>query len=135
VARYVLSMVLIVFALTSCSTNQTPKSCRQQSQIFWSRTSDLMTEWQDAFTLARSSTPLTLTPIVRDMQAIRRKVADIYAPPCADRAKTLMLEAMNLEIEALTYCLNPDTCYAMPAHLENANRAWTQANQAALDLK
>ena len=76
------------------------RSCLAQSQAFAEETLDLLEEWQDTSELASSTARIALSPVIGQLQRIRRDVAGLSAPACARPVKDLLLEYMDADIDA-----------------------------------
>lgn len=55
----------------------------------------LARQWDDANAVAKSAARIALAGPVANLQALRRQVQDVQAPPCAFLAKQRLIDAMD----------------------------------------
>ena len=75
--------------------------CSEETVAFSAATSALLREWEDAVRVAESTPKIALAPQIAALQALRRQVEDLDAPPCATTIKALVVSAMNSGTSAL----------------------------------
>lgn len=61
---------------------------------------DIMRRWIDISTVANRTSRITLSPVVKDMQALRREADSLIVTQCLTAAKTNLLIGMDSEISA-----------------------------------
>jgi hypothetical protein len=70
-------------------------SCRSDTLRYINRIQPLMAEFSDTMEVAGSTPRIALSPIIQDLQRIRRDIIDVPAPDCAQRAANLLISGMN----------------------------------------
>ncbi len=65
--------------------------CQSVTQDYFAEIQPLLEDWQDTVEVANSTSRIALSPVVQDMQAIRRDIADVPVPDCAQDASGLLL--------------------------------------------
>jgi len=76
--------------------------CHVEADDFLKELDGVVREWNDASTLARSTTQqLALTAQIDRLQSIRRKTADLSPPPCAKTVRDRYVGYMQVEIDGL----------------------------------
>lgn len=74
--------------------------CQSHTKDYLAQIEPLLAEWQDAVELADSTARIALSPMVRDMQRIRREIEDIPPPDCAQHGRSLLISGMDSIIDA-----------------------------------
>jgi hypothetical protein len=69
--------------------------CKSDSEKIFK---EITSEWEDTSRRASRTSRIALTPVVGEMQAIKRKLEKAEVPKCANFAKFLTTKAMNSEI-------------------------------------
>lgn len=83
--------------------------CEQQSREFVSQAEGLLQEWDDLNKLGASTARMSLSGVIRQMQDVRRKVAALDAPECAQLSKRYLLRYTDATIDAyLAFLANED---------------------------
>lgn len=70
-------------------------ACQPQTETYLSEIEPVLTEWQDTVDVADSTARIALSPVVQDMQRLRRDAADVAAPSCAHDASGLLIIGMD----------------------------------------
>jgi hypothetical protein len=74
--------------------------CQAGTQDYLSKIQPLVEEWDDAVEVANSTARIALSPMVREMQGIKRDVEDVPVPDCARHGSALLTEGMKTIIDA-----------------------------------
>lgn len=94
--------------------------CFDQAAGFLSATGPLLGRWQDAITVANSTARIALDEPLADMQAIRRDVEQLDAPPCAEQAQAALVASMDHTIEAFLLFMQEATNARINAEFEES---------------
>lgn len=78
----------------------TPEPCYVQAKPFVQKIDPLLDRWIDIQERAGSTSRIALSPVVGEMQDLRREAKAVVAPECAQRAKDLFLDSMGYAIDA-----------------------------------
>jgi len=92
-------------------------------------------EWYDLFNLASSTSRIALSPVVREMQSVRREVAAAEAPECAREAKLHLLSMMESTIDAFTLFMEQESDSAIATKMEDAAQAASRYRREVESLK
>ena len=91
---------------------QTPDWCSPEYlPIIASDYHRLMRQFDDIYTLAQNTPIQSVSPLISDLQTVRRNAEDYVVPPCMVAMKQKMLTHMNTVIETLLAFIsgaNPD---------------------------
>jgi hypothetical protein len=85
------------------STPTTPRVsalCQAGTQDYLGQIHPLLEEWDDAVEVADSTARIALSPIVRDLQGIKRDVEDVAVPDCARHGSGLLIDGMDSVIDS-----------------------------------
>lgn len=92
---------LLTLSLTACGLPQPgaeAPTCASVSKRFVTDTLAILTEWQDATELADSTSRIALSPVISQLQGIRRKAEDLKTPDCAVNVHDALTTFMDTEI-------------------------------------
>ena len=96
-----------------------------------------LAEWEDLIGLAGNTSRISLSPIIREAQTVRREVMAIAPPDCASEARTYLYVHMETSLSALTSFMalesDEDVTYAMRMAAE-AHRGFWQRMQDLQDV-
>ncbi len=87
----------------------------------------LMTRFEDANTLANSTSRIALSGVITEMQSTRRDFDALDVPACASLAKTQMLDFMNDTIDSYLSFMAQDSDAVVQSKISAAQTAQTQA--------
>lgn len=80
---------------------------------------DLYVRWQDASTVAGTTSRIALSMPVATMQAIKREVENLIVPPCLAAGKTELVKGMQATIDGyLAFMLNTEKQGGMKLYLK-----------------
>ena len=74
--------------------------CQSLTQDYLADIQPLLEDWQDTVEVANSTSRIALSPVVQDMQAIRRDIADVPVPDCAQNASGLLMIGLGDVIDS-----------------------------------
>ena len=103
--RLVLMSLLLATLLAAC----TPVSCSKQSKDFITKMEALFDDWDDSTNLASHTARIALSPVIAQMQSIRRQVNDLKAPQCAKHVQDELMAYMDKSIESYTAFMDNDS--------------------------
>jgi hypothetical protein len=69
--------------------------CDSETEAYLSEIDPVLTEWQDTVELAQATARIGLSPVVQDLQSLRRRAAEATAPTCAQDASGLLVIGMD----------------------------------------
>lgn len=75
-------------------------TCAEEASSFLGSLSSILGRWQDAIDVANSTSRISLSGPVGELQAIRREVDEQDVPSCANPAKIALVASMDHLIEA-----------------------------------
>lgn len=98
------SLVLLCVLLVACTAPAAtrPASGCTDSEVaaYRQATIELCYHFDDALALASNTPRVALSPIIGELQAVRREVRAADVPPCADRAHAALVAYMDQVIDA-----------------------------------
>lgn len=105
--RVALSFLLIAIIISGCSGSfgfgptPTPDPCSPtEIKKYIDSIDDVSRRFDDALQLALSTSRISLSPVVADLQTIRRDAEDLEVPECAIDAKGWLILYIDTTIEA-----------------------------------
>lgn len=111
IAAIILTIITIVLLFTDMSdkalaiilpptATPTPLPCAVQMISFMGELNKVASRWDDARSLAASTSRIALSPVVSQLQDIRRQADGLQPPDCAAYVKLYLVEYMDNTIEA-----------------------------------
>lgn len=76
-----------------------PFSCVKQAEQFIGETEELFDEWDDANTLASTTSRIALAGPVGQLQALRRRATDLNPPACAEFVHAELIDYMDETVD------------------------------------
>jgi len=113
----------------------TAVSCYEQSQSFISQLDAQTTAWDDAIAIANSTSRISLSGPISNLQNIRREVSNLDYPVCAQFVYQHALEYMNSTIEGFLSFMSDDPDSVVNKHFDTASNQLTIFVLSLLDLK
>lgn len=105
----VFGLITSVFVLTiSCGgegtstvvpSTPTP-ACQSEAAAYLAEIRPLIDEFRDTVEVADSTARIALSAVVQDMQEIRRDLADVTSPDCAEHGRALLMDGLGNVIDA-----------------------------------
>jgi len=92
VKRFVVFLVFCI-ALTSCSKNV----C--DTDEYFTTVNPLLQEWDDATSVAHTTSRIALSPVLSNLQAIKRRTERLEIPECFEDAHSFLITNMYYTIE------------------------------------
>ncbi len=117
------------------SPTPTEIPCAEESQDFINALEALFDDWDDANAVAGSTARLSLSAPVKDLQAIRRAVADLDAPACAEHIKPLCRAYMDHVIDGYLAFMREEPDSVVEAHGAQANEGLIVFTMGLTELK
>lgn len=142
--KSIIGCLVLIIALTGCSTGEsagtptpvpspTPTYCTTRDN---ERVADLIEEfideWDDAFTLASSTSRMNLNSQIAELQRIRRNVNRQDWPTCAQAAQRSMVAAMDSSIDGFIAFMAQEPEATVNRHFE---RSFEHFDTAAEELR
>lgn len=91
-------------------------------------------QFDDSSKRASASPRISLSPVVGEMQDIRRTFTALVAPACAQRYQTLVGQAMEAEINGFLSFMKQDPDSTVQSKFSIAQKAWADAGLERLEL-
>jgi hypothetical protein len=113
----------------------TAESCYHQSEKYRSEVTDLIEEWDDAESVAGSTSRIALSPAVSELQRVRREVDNLEFPDCAEYAQYHLVTYMDTVIEAYLLFMADAPDSSVSDKFEEANSQLDQFSQDFHDIK
>jgi hypothetical protein len=113
----------------------TAESCYHQSEKYRSEVTNLIKEWDDAETVAGSTSRIALSPAVSELQRIRREVDNLELPDCAEYAQYYLVTYMDTVIEAYLLFMADAPDYSVSDKFEEADSQLEQFSQEFSNMK
>ena len=104
----------------------TAEPCYVQAQVFVQQVDSLLSEWDDTNELAGSTSRIALSPIIGQLQELRRRVYDTETPTCAGGVKQLLLDYMDNTIAAYLAFMAQEDDSVVEAAFEKALKSLNQ---------
>ena len=121
--------ILISFLISSCGgtsapsgPTQTPDPCSPtEVQKYIDAIDDVERRFDDAYTLANSTARGSLSPVIGELQAIRRDAEDLDVPSCAEKARDNLVIYMDAVIEGFLLFLSNESDEKVGSQFITAN--------------
>jgi len=91
----VLAFLLITLGLSACQ-----ETCYEQTTEYRTEVESVVDDWQDAVTIANSTSRISLSTPVSRLQEIQNDTEDMEVPECAQTAHGLLVQHMDDVIKA-----------------------------------
>lgn len=104
--RIVLSLLPVLF-LTACGLFG-PAPCSEQAAEYIPALESYFDDWDDTTAIANSTPRASLSTVIADLQSIKRDVADLEHPACADHVHQLGVDYMDKTIDGFLSFLSQD---------------------------
>jgi hypothetical protein len=95
-------MCVAGYLFTSGGMFSPERQCAKETAAWRVRLQPHLSEWTDVVVLADNTARMNLSPLVRDMQAIRRDALALETPDCAIVAKAHLYGSMEMTILGFT---------------------------------
>lgn len=99
----------------------TEEPCSVQAASYIAETEKLFDDWDDAVQIAGSTSRIALSPVIMNLQEIRRQASDLVAPDCAQDVDNMMLDYMDAMIDAYISFASDKADYVIDANFGAAN--------------
>ena len=160
--RHNVVLALVVIALAACSGEPTPEpiptvtpfpastpvptstpgpspspECAgPELDAFLQDLGELVEEWDDTQARGSNTARIALSPVIGELQKVKRKVGNLDAPWCAVEAQTLLVDYMEQVIKAFNLFMSGDwTDGQISMQFSIADRKLEAATQALEDLR
>lgn len=127
-----LCIVLLALLLAGCAQSESAV-CATQTQNYLDAVNPLIDEFLDTLDVAGSTSRIALSPIVQDMQDIRREVQEIPSPDCAKYEVAELISGMDYFIDGFLSFMSGDESVAN-RNLEMGDQAMARAIRALTAL-
>lgn len=119
-------LLISLILISSCSS--IPKtqeiSCNQEDvDLYIKNLKSLLEEFDDIVTVASSTSRIALSPEIREMQSLKRKIRNLDHPECANYLHDLVLLAVETQINAFISFLSQDSDTVVARKMSAANEA------------
>ncbi|WP_322798285.1 tetratricopeptide repeat protein [Thermoflexus sp.] len=108
--------------------------CRESTKRYMSKIRPLVSEFNDTMKLASSTARIALSPVVKDLQRIRRDIANIQAPDCAREANDLLIDGMDGVINAFMLFMADASNITVAQEMDWGLRSMTSALEQLMAL-
>ncbi len=112
----------------------TPLPCYLAAEEYHTELDKLMAEWDDKDELAEQAPRMSLTPLISDLQDLKREIDALEHPACTDKVAGYLSVYMSTRLDAYTAFLGKesDTSVATKLHEAEDWRAVWLAEYAKL---
>jgi hypothetical protein len=101
-ASTLLVMCVAGYLFTSGGMFSPERRCAKETAAWGAELKPYLNEWNDLVVLADSTSRMNLSPLIRDMQTVRREAMTLEAPHCAASARAHLDLSMDLMATAFT---------------------------------
>ena len=111
--------------------------CAKETEVWGAELKPHLDEWNDLVVLADSTSRINLSPLIRDMQIVRREAMKLEAPDCAADARAHLDLSMELMAVAFTAFMAQEKDSVVAATIKVATdelRAFDHEVRALIDL-
>jgi len=95
-------MCVAGYLFTSSGVFSPERRCAKEVAAWREELQPYINEWNDLIVLADSTSRINLSPLIRDMQTVRREAMTLDAPTCATSARSHLDLSMDLMTTAFT---------------------------------
>lgn len=88
----------------------------------------MLEEWEDTSLRAESTSRVSLSPVIGELQDIRRRTRRIDRPACAGYLNDLVVVAMERDIDSFISFLGQDSDSVVARKMDGAEKAWKVVN-------
>jgi len=117
----------------------TPKpivACPQEEvDVYIKEYGYIMEEWDDTYKIAQSTSRMSLSSVIGDLQSIKREISRLDAPECAHYISDITSVAMESSIDALLSFLGQDSDSVVQRKLAGATTTWELVNSEFENFK
>jgi len=114
---------------TATSTPKPAVNCSQeQVDTYLDELDYTLEEWDDTYSIAKTTPRASLAPIIGELQDIKRNVRRIEKPECAEYISGIVVVAMESDIDALLSFLGKDSDSIVTRKMNGAKKAWEIVN-------
>ena len=99
----------------------TAEPCAIQAESFITSVEAVLDDWDDAVSIANSTSRMSLGPAVAELQKIRRDVGDFDAPACAEGVREPLLDYMDGIVDAFLKFMPQETDGVVERAFADAN--------------
>lgn len=104
--------------------------CYVKAKEYTSKLQQLDREWMDAVKVSTATSRIALSPVIANLQSIRRSVSQLVPPECAIRPHELVIDYMDSVIDALWVFMANDSSYSFDAYVSEV-----QYKRTAMDVE
>lgn len=105
---------------THAATFRAKGNCIDETRSYRALVEPVVTEWMDTFKLASDSPRMSLSPVVSQLQSIRRKMAEIEPGECMAATHDMVTRSMDEAIEGFLSFLATGANPVANEHFENS---------------
>jgi hypothetical protein len=144
----ILALLALAAALSACSgiavqiaptptptVVPTAEPCAVQAASFLSEAEQIMVAWQDAVMLADNTGRGALSPVIAQMQELRRDLGQLEAPECAMLAQRLLVTSMDETIHAYLAFMAQEPNRQVLARFDAASDALEAGTRAIYEIR
>jgi hypothetical protein len=113
----------VIYILGGDKLLEKTQPCYIQAKEFNEKLQSYFDDWDDANTVAGSTSRIALSPAVKELQTIRRGVADLVAPTCAVEVQNMVSDYMDKVIEGYLSFMADEGDSVVSQKMEEASTA------------
>lgn len=123
-----------VIARLVTSTLAIPATLTCDPRPFLKATADTIDQFADVRKRANASPRISLSPVVGEMQDLRRQYKNSIAPACGERLQVLVVAAMDAEITTYIDFMSQQSDYVVQADMRVADLAWQEVSREMKEI-
>lgn len=94
---------------------------------FLDASQETIEKFGDVSERASATSRIALSPVIGEMQTLRRDYKNLVAPVCAEKLQLLVTQAMDAEIESYLSFMRQDSDSTVQSYMETAAKSWEDA--------
>lgn len=124
-----------IYALGGNKLLEKAQPCHVQAAEFTETLQTYFDDWDDANNVARSTSRVSLSPAISELQAIRREVAELAAPTCAVEVHNMFIDYMDKTIDSYLSFMANEGDSVLSQKFEDASTAFDKFTAEYRKLK
>ncbi len=114
------SILVIAIGIIAVIFLKPEPTCYEQSQEFIAALDPLISEWSDAYQVAKSTSRIALGPAVANLQDIRRQIDGLDVPECAELAQGRFIQSADATINGFLAFMEDESDTIVSQYLDAA---------------